>query len=52
MKKTAYLLVLSSSLLLFFSSCRKEADYMPYPGEPSKRAYNTYAESLNTSGRS
>ncbi len=44
MKKTAYLLVLSSSLLLLFSSCRKDADYMPYPGEPSKLAYNTYTE--------
>ena len=29
---------------LFFSSCRKEADYIPYPGENSKLAYSTYTE--------
>ena len=27
---------------LFFASCRKEADYIPYPGENSKLAYDSY----------
>lgn len=29
---------------LFLSSCRKEADYIPYTGENSKLAYSTYTE--------
>ena len=44
MKKTAYLLVLGSYLMLLFSSCRKEADYIPFVGENSKLAYDTYTE--------
>ena len=44
MKKTAYLLVLGSYLMLLFSSCRKEADYIPFVGENSKLAYNNYTE--------
>ncbi len=38
------LLVFSFSLLLLFSACRKEADYIPYLGENSKFAYSTYTE--------
>lgn len=38
----------SLSLLLLLailaSSCRKEADYIPYPGENSKLAYSNYTE--------
>ena len=35
-------LIIATSLL--FASCRKEADHIPYVGENSKLAYNTYAE--------
>ena len=37
-----YLLILSASLLLIATACRKEADYVPYIGENSKLAYDTY----------
>lgn len=39
-----YFLVLGFSLLVFLSSCRKEADYVPYVGENSKLAYSNYTE--------
>ncbi len=32
---------------IFFASCRKEADYIPYVGENSKLAYSTYAEQFH-----
>ena len=32
------------SLILLFTACRKEADYIPYPGENSKLAYSNYTE--------
>lgn len=30
--------------ILLFCACRKEADYIPYPGENSKLAYSNYTE--------
>lgn len=30
--------------ILLFCACRKEADYIPYPGENSKLAYSNYSE--------
>ena len=37
-----YLLISLLLTSLLFSSCRKEADYIPYVGENSKLAYDTY----------
>ena len=34
-------------LVLVFTSCRKEADYMPYIGENGKLAYSTYTEQFD-----
>ena len=36
--------ILTIASTLFFAACRKEADYIPYTGENSKLAYNTYTE--------
>lgn len=36
--------ILTIAATLFFAACRKEADYIPYTGENSKLAYNTYTE--------
>ncbi len=41
MKKQIILTIVAT---LFLSSCRKEADYIPYIGENDKLAYNTYTE--------
>ncbi len=41
MKKQIILTIVTT---LFLSSCRKEADYIPYIGENDKLAYNTYTE--------
>ena len=41
MKKNIILIIAAT---LFFAACRKEADYLPYLGENSKLAYNTYTE--------
>lgn len=41
MKKQIILTIVATLLL---SSCRKEADYIPYIGENDKLAYNTYTE--------
>ena len=37
-------LLFAFSLILLFTACRKEADYIPYPGENSKLAYSNYTE--------
>ena len=36
--------ILTIAATMFFAACRKEADYIPYTGENSKLAYNTYTE--------
>ena len=36
-----------ASIVLLLVSCRKEADYVPYVGEPSKLAYSTYTEQFD-----
>lgn len=41
MKKT---IILTAAIVIFFSSCRKESDYVPYIGESHKLAYSTYEE--------
>lgn len=41
MKKTLLTITIAT---LFFASCRKEADYVPYPGENDKLAYSNYTE--------
>lgn len=37
-------IILTVATTLFFVACRKEADYIPYIGENSKLAYNSYTE--------
>ena len=37
-------IILTVAATMLFAACRKEADYMPYTGENSKLAYNTYTE--------
>ena len=41
MKRTLLTITIAT---LFFVSCRKEADYVPYPGENSELAYSNYTE--------
>ncbi|MDY6346910.1 MAG: S41 family peptidase [Bacteroidales bacterium] len=36
--------IIAALVLILFSSCRREADYMPYIGETGKLAYSTYSE--------
>lgn len=41
MKKVS---ILAATVVLLFSACRKEADYVPYIGESDQLAYSTYTE--------
>ena len=44
MKRNIIILTL---VALFFTGCRKEADYMPYIGENGQLAYSTYTEQFD-----
>ena len=44
MKKT---ITIAAIIVLIVTSCRKEADYMPYIGENGKLAYSTYTEQFD-----
>ena len=41
------IITIAAILVLVGSSCRKEADYMPYIGENGKLAYSTYTEQFD-----
>jgi hypothetical protein len=41
------IITIAAILVLVGSSCRKEADYMPYIGEYGKLAYSTYTEQFD-----
>ena len=41
------IITIAAILVLVGSSCRKEADYMPYIGENGQLAYSTYTEQFN-----
>ena len=41
------IITIAAILVLVFTSCRKEADYMPYIGENGQLAYSTYAEQFD-----
>ena len=41
------IITIAAILVLVGSSCRKEADYMPYIGENGQLAYSTYAEQFD-----
>ena len=41
------IITIAAILVLVFTSCRKEADYMPYIGENGKLAYSTYTEQFD-----
>jgi len=38
------IMIIAATLVLLFSACRKEADYVPYIGESDQLAYSTYTE--------
>ena len=40
-------LLILAAIALTFSSCRKTPDYVPYIGETTTLAYNTYAEQFD-----
>lgn len=39
--------IITAAIIVLFTSCRKEADYMPYIGENGKLAYSTYTEQFD-----
>lgn len=41
------IIIILAAIVLVFTSCRKEADYMPYIGENGKLAYSTYTEQFD-----
>ena len=41
------IITIAAILVLISTSCRKEADYMPYIGETGKLAYSTYTEQFD-----
>ena len=41
------IITIAAIIVLVGSSCRKEADYMPYIGENGQLAYNTYTEQFD-----
>ena len=41
------IITIAAVITLLFTSCRKEADYMPYIGENGKLAYSTYTEQFD-----
>ncbi len=41
------IITIAAILVLVFTSCRKEADYMPYIGENGQLAYSTYTEQFD-----
>ena len=44
MKAMKRYIIFTVAATMLFAACRKEADYIPYPGENSKLAYSTYTE--------
>ena len=38
------IITIAITIAVIFTSCRKQADYMPYIGENGQLAYSTYAE--------
>ena len=41
------IIIILAAIVLVFTSCRKEADYMPYIGENGQLAYSTYTEQFD-----
>lgn len=41
------IVIILTTIVLMFGSCRKQADYMPYIGENGKLAYSTYTEQFD-----
>ena len=39
--------IITAAIIVLFTSCRKEADYMPYIGENGQLAYSTYTEQFD-----
>ncbi len=39
--------IITAAIIVLFTSCRREADYMPYIGENGKLAYSTYTEQFD-----
>ena len=41
------IITIAITIAVIFTSCRKQADYMPYIGENGQLAYSTYAEQFD-----
>ena len=41
------IIIILAAIVLVFTSCRREADYMPYIGENGQLAYSTYTEQFD-----